>query len=164
MASLKISMFIVISLLFISNNGFCQNSNTGGLEGYEIGVQADIDNLPRVKQILVSPPFIPKHEQVATGSPKIVEIEFIIEEKEIEVAPNAFIQAMTFFLNSGNASFPLLSIKAAALSTRALICFACSDCGSGVAENPGKASRNTTQKEIKMLPYSAFLFIGNVPF
>ena len=107
MASLKISMFIFISLLFISNNGFCQNSNTGGLEGYEIGVQADIDNLPRVKQILVSPPFVPKHEQVATGSPKIVEIEFIIEEKEIEVAPNAFIQAMTF---NGSVPGPLIIV------------------------------------------------------
>ncbi len=107
MASLKISMFIFISLLFISNNGFCQNSNTGGLEGYEIGVQADIDNLPRVKQILVSPPFVPKHEQVATGSPKIVEIEFIIEEKEIEVAPNAFIQAMTF---NGSVPGPLIVV------------------------------------------------------
>jgi len=107
MASLKISMFIFISLLFISNNGFCQNSNTGGLEGYEIGVQTDIDNLPRVKQILVSPPFVPKHEQVATGSPKIVEIEFIIEEKEIEVAPNAFIQAMTF---NGSVPGPLIVV------------------------------------------------------
>lgn len=107
MASLKISMFIFISLLFISNNGFCQNSNTGGLEGYEIGVQADIDNLPRVKQKLVIPPFVPEHEQVATGSPKIVEIEFIIEEKEIEVAPNAFIQAMTF---NGSVPGPLIVV------------------------------------------------------
>ena len=107
MASLKISMFIFISLLFISNNGFCQNSNRGGLEGYEIGVKADIDNLPRVKQILVSPPFVPKHEQVATGSPKIVEIEFIIEEKEIEVAPNVFIQAMTF---NGSVPGPLIVV------------------------------------------------------
>lgn len=107
MASLKISMFIFISLLFISNNGFCQNSNTGGLEGYEIGVKADIDNLLRVKQKLVIPPFVPEHEQVATGSPKIVEIEFIIEEKEIEVAPNVFIQAMTF---NGSVPGPLIVV------------------------------------------------------
>jgi nitrite reductase (NO-forming) len=107
MASFKISMFIFISLLFISNNGFCQNSNTGGLEGYEIGVKADIDNLQRVKQKLVIPPFVPEHEQVATGSPKIVEIEFIIEEKEIEVAPNAFIQAMTF---NGSVPGPLIVV------------------------------------------------------
>jgi len=109
MASFRISMFIFISLLFISNNGFCQNSDTGGLEGYEIGVKADIDidNLQRVKQKLVIPPFVPEHEQVATGSPKIVEIEFIIEEKEIEVAPNAFIQAMTF---NGSVPGPLIVV------------------------------------------------------
>jgi nitrite reductase (NO-forming) len=107
MARFKILIFIFISLLFISNNGFCQNSNTGGLEGYEIGVKADIDNLQRVKQKLVIPPFVPEHEQVATGSPKIVEIEFIIEEKEIEVAPNAFIQAMTF---NGSVPGPLIVV------------------------------------------------------
>jgi len=107
MPSFKILMFIFISLLFISNNGFCQNSNTGGLEGYEIGVKADIDNLKRVKQKLVIPPFVPEHEQVATGSPKIVEIEFVIEEKEIEVAPNVFIQAMTF---NGSVPGPLIVV------------------------------------------------------
>jgi nitrite reductase (NO-forming) len=56
---------------------------------------------------LVIPPFVPEHEQVATGSPKIVEIEFIIEEKEIEVAPNAFIQAMTF---NGSVPGPLIVV------------------------------------------------------
>jgi len=87
MTSFRFLFFIIISLIFLSNNSLSQNSDTGGLVGYEIGVQADIDNLQRVKQKLVIPPFVPEHEQVATGSPKIVEIEFIIEEKEIEVAP-----------------------------------------------------------------------------
>ena len=107
MTSIRFLVFIIISLIFLSNNGFCQNSNTGGLEGYEIGVKADIDNLQRVKQKLVIPPFVPEHEQVATGSPKIVEIEFIIEEKEIEVAPNVFIQAMTF---NGSVPGPLIVV------------------------------------------------------
>ncbi|MCH7928734.1 MAG: nitrite reductase, copper-containing [Candidatus Dadabacteria bacterium] len=107
MTSIRFLVFIIISLIFLSNNGFCQNSNTGGLEGYEIGVKADIDNLQRVKQKLVIPPFVPEHEQVATGSPKIVEIEFVIEEKEIEVAPNVFIQAMTF---NGSVPGPLIVV------------------------------------------------------
>jgi nitrite reductase (NO-forming) len=96
MTSFRFLVLIIVSLIFLSSNGLSQNSDTGGLVGYEIGVQADIDNLPRVKQKLVSPPFVPDHEQVATGGPKIVEIEFIIEEKEIEVAPEAFVQAMTY--------------------------------------------------------------------
>ena len=107
MTSIRFLVFIIISLIFLSNNGFCQNSNTGGLEGYEIGVKADIDNLQRVKQKLVIPPFVPEHEQVATGSPKIVEIQFVIEEKEIEVAPNVFIQAMTF---NGSVPGPLIVV------------------------------------------------------
>jgi len=107
MNSFRFLIFIIISLVFLSINSLSQNADIGGLEGYEIGVQADIDNLQRVKQILVSPPFIPDHEQVATGSPKIVEIEFVIEEKEIEVAPDAFVQAMTF---NGSVPGPLIVV------------------------------------------------------
>ncbi len=42
---------------------------------------ADIKNLPRVKQELVAPPFFPKHDQIAKGGPKIVEIRMVIDEK-----------------------------------------------------------------------------------
>jgi nitrite reductase (NO-forming) len=45
----------------------------------------DISKLPRVKQKLVAPPFLPEHEQVATGGPKIVEIELVIEEKRLVI-------------------------------------------------------------------------------
>ncbi len=45
----------------------------------------DISSLPRVKQIMVAPPFLPEHEQVATGGPKIVEVTFSIEEKRMVI-------------------------------------------------------------------------------
>jgi len=45
----------------------------------------DISALPRVKQELVAPPFFPKHDQVAMGGPKIIEVELVIEEKKIEI-------------------------------------------------------------------------------
>ncbi|MCG6857238.1 MAG: copper-containing nitrite reductase [Salaquimonas sp.] len=45
----------------------------------------DISSLPRVKQKLVNPPFLPEHEQVATTGPKIVEVELTVEEKKIEI-------------------------------------------------------------------------------
>ncbi len=45
----------------------------------------DISALPRVKQKLVAPPFAPEHEQVATTGPKIIEVEMIIEEKQVEI-------------------------------------------------------------------------------
>ncbi|TDI96871.1 MAG: nitrite reductase, copper-containing [Deltaproteobacteria bacterium] len=102
-----ITTSLFIFSLLITGSVLSQYSNAAGLEGYEIGVQADVDNLPRIKQKLVSPPFVPDHEQVAIGGPKIVEVEFIIEEKEIEVAPDAFIQAMTF---NGSVPGPLIIV------------------------------------------------------
>jgi len=47
--------------------------------------QIAIDNLPRVKQILVAPPHLPAHDQVAKGGPKIVEVEMTVEEKLMEI-------------------------------------------------------------------------------
>ncbi len=41
---------------------------------------ADINGLPRIKQELVDPPFVPEHEQIAVGGPKIVEVEFVVHE------------------------------------------------------------------------------------
>ncbi len=45
----------------------------------------DISTLPRVKQTMVAPPFLPEHEQVAVGGPKIVEVTFTIEEKKLVI-------------------------------------------------------------------------------
>ena len=37
--------------------------------------EGDVSGLPRVKQELVAPPFVPAHEQVATDGPRIIEVE-----------------------------------------------------------------------------------------
>jgi nitrite reductase (NO-forming) len=47
--------------------------------------KVDISSLPRVKQILVAPPFLPEHDQVAQGGPKIVEVTLIIKEKKVVI-------------------------------------------------------------------------------
>ncbi len=58
---------------------------------------ADIATLPRVKQSLVAPPFLPEHEQIATDGPKIVEVTLTIDEKLMEIDDNgAEIWALTF--------------------------------------------------------------------
>ncbi|MCF6190216.1 MAG: copper-containing nitrite reductase [Cocleimonas sp.] len=62
----------------------------------EIGVKADVKDLERVTQKLVNPPFLPEHDQVAKGDPKVIQVTMDIEEKEIEVKPGVFVQAMTF--------------------------------------------------------------------
>jgi nitrite reductase (NO-forming) len=68
----------------------------GALEGYAVGQQARIKGLPRVTQTLVAPPHLPKHTQVASGGPKIVQVRMVIEEKEIEVEPGVFLWAFTY--------------------------------------------------------------------
>ena len=47
----------------------------------------DVSSLERVTQELVAPPFLPEHEQIYDGEPRVVEVRMEIEEKEIEVAP-----------------------------------------------------------------------------
>lgn len=68
----------------------------GGLDGYAVGQQAKVKNLPRVTQVLVAPPHLPKHDPVAKGGPKIVQVRMVIEEKEIEVEPGVFLWAFTY--------------------------------------------------------------------
>lgn len=41
--------------------------------------------LPRVTQNLVAPPFLPEHDQTASGGPKIVEVRMVIEEKKVSL-------------------------------------------------------------------------------
>jgi len=85
-------LLIVVPIVTFSSSVFAE----GGLEGFEVGVQSNIEGMERGKQKLVAPPFLPEHDQVAKGGPKIVEIELTVVEKEIEIAPNVFVQAMTF--------------------------------------------------------------------
>jgi nitrite reductase (NO-forming) len=59
-------------------------------------VPVDLSSLTRRKVKLVAPPFVHAHEQVATVDPQIVEFEMKIIEKEMQVADDAWVQAMTF--------------------------------------------------------------------
>lgn len=53
-------------------------------------------HLSHVFQELVSPPFLPKHDQIAQGDPKIVHIRLVVEEKQIDIGNGAKIQALTY--------------------------------------------------------------------
>ena len=44
---------------------------------------ADISKLPREKQTMVAPPFLPEHSQVAKGGPRVIEVTLVIEEKKL---------------------------------------------------------------------------------
>ena len=77
------------------------------------GIQAaaattDITSLPRVKQVMVAPPFLPEHEQVATTGPKIVEVTFVIEEKKMVLdSEGTEVWALTF---NGSVPGPMIVV------------------------------------------------------
>ncbi|MCT8160165.1 copper-containing nitrite reductase [Pseudoruegeria sp. SHC-113] len=68
---------------------------------------ADLSGYTRVKQELVAPPFAPVHEQVATGGPKIIEIEMTTDEVLLTVDEDtgAQIWALTY---NGSVPGPLI--------------------------------------------------------
>lgn len=69
---------------------------------------AEIAGLPRVRQILVDPPHMPEHEQVAKGGPKIVEITLPIVEKKMQIDDDGTeIWALTF---NGSVPGPMMVV------------------------------------------------------
>ena len=54
------------------------------------------DDLPKVTQEMVSPPFLPKFDEVDREGPKVVQVTFVVQEKKMEVAPGDSIWAFTY--------------------------------------------------------------------
>ena len=68
--------------------------------------EEEIAALPRVKQDLVAPPFVPEHDQVASGGPKVVEVTMTAKEMRWAVDDaGAEIWASTF---DGSVPGPLI--------------------------------------------------------
>lgn len=67
----------------------------------------DADNLKHVEQEMVSPPALPKHEQVSERDPIVVEVTLFVEEKEMEIAPGVKTWALTF---NGTVPGPLIVV------------------------------------------------------
>ena len=68
--------------------------------------EEEIAALPRVRQELVAPPFVPEHEQVASGGPKVVEITMTCIDKPWTVDDTgAEVWAMTY---NGSVPGPLV--------------------------------------------------------
>tara|TARA_R110001606_G_scaffold361754_7_gene515450 strand:+ start:372046 stop:373170 length:1125 start_codon:yes stop_codon:yes gene_type:complete len=89
---LGLSIAIAASLVAFSASSFSAEA----LDIAKVNVASQAQGLERVTQILVAPPFLPVHEQVAKGKPQIIAMTMKIVEKEMEVAPGVFAQAMTF--------------------------------------------------------------------
>ncbi len=79
-------------------------ANTAKIVGLD--TPTNIDLLERVHQKLVPPPFVPAHDQVALGGPKVVEVHMVIEEKTMVIDDDGTeVQAMTF---NGSIPGPLI--------------------------------------------------------
>ncbi len=61
----------------------------GGTNQYADRASTDdpmnVDLLERVTQKLVRPPFVPDHDQIASGAPKVVQVRLVIEEKPLVI-------------------------------------------------------------------------------
>ena len=89
-------LILVVYGVRVSNAGYFPDIPSNNTEIRDTVVEVTTLNLPRVKQALVAPPFLPKHNQVAVGGPKIVEVTMVVDEREIEVAPGVFTHAFTY--------------------------------------------------------------------
>ena len=69
--------------------------------------KTDVSKLQSITQEMVAPPFFPKHDQVAKGKPKLVKVKLVIEEKKIQVADGATVNALTF---NGSVPGPIIVV------------------------------------------------------
>jgi len=68
----------------------------------------NVDLLEHVRQELVPPPFLPAHDQQATGAPKVVQVRLVIEEKTMVIDDDGTeVQAMTF---NGSVPGPMIVV------------------------------------------------------
>jgi nitrite reductase (NO-forming) len=83
-------------------------AGTGTQSLEAVAATPDVSNLPRVKQTMVAPPFLPEHEQVAVGGPKIVEVTLVIEEKKMVLdREGTEVWALTF---NGSVTGPMIVV------------------------------------------------------
>lgn len=87
------SRIICVVLVMLLAFSAC-DSNRSSVMNQEF--EGNGDDLDRVTLELVPPPALPKHEQVAEGGPKVVEVTLSAIEKKIEIAPGDSIWALTF--------------------------------------------------------------------
>ena len=95
---LRLSLTLALAIIGAAtacNLGFPGAGSAAGQGATEWEAE-DIASLERVEQILVAPPFLPQHEQVAAGEPKVVQVRMEVDEREIEVAPGVFLWAFTY--------------------------------------------------------------------
>ena len=86
----------IVALIPLIGMAACQQSGEWKISPDPEVVAFPLEDAERVSQVLVDPPFLPDHDQVAQGPPRIVEIQLEIIEQEVEIAPGVFVWQMAF--------------------------------------------------------------------
>lgn len=104
--TINIFLILVITLLLSACNSI-NSSNKNKTSVFDESTSENADNLEHVKETLVTPPFLPKFNQVDTGAPKVVEVRLVVQEKLLQVASDAKIWALTY---NGSVPGPLIVV------------------------------------------------------
>lgn len=105
-ASIRLCTILLFFSIFITALLVgCETNNSKSV--FEDSYKSNGDDLERVKQELVAPPLLPKHEQVSPGSPKLVEVTLSAIERKMEIAPGDSIWALTF---NGSVPAPIIVV------------------------------------------------------
>ena len=95
-------------LATLAATGAAQSEETAPKTKADPAIAAEIAKLPRVKQVLVDPPFVPDHQQKAEGGPRVVEITLPIVEKKMQIDEDGTeIWALTF---NGSVPGPMMVV------------------------------------------------------
>jgi nitrite reductase (NO-forming) len=112
--TINIILILAITLLLSAcnsknsiNKNQSANTNINQESVFDESPSENADNLEHVKETLVTPPFLPKFNQVDTGDPKVVEVKLVVQEKLLQVAPDAKIWALTY---NGSVPGPLIVV------------------------------------------------------
>ncbi len=95
---MKNLLLLVVGFILVSS---CSNYNA-----QKVGI-FDVNTLERVTQKLVAPPYLPEHQQVNLGAPRIVSVKLVVEEKKVKVSEDAYIHATTF---NGSIPAPMIVV------------------------------------------------------
>ncbi|MFZ2429921.1 MAG: copper-containing nitrite reductase, partial [Lutibacter sp.] len=112
--NINIFLILVITLLLSacnsknsSNKNQISNTNGEKTSVFEDTSNENPDKLKHVEQILVAPPALPDHNQVATGNPVVVEVRLVVKEEKLQIASDATIWALTY---NGSVPGPMIVV------------------------------------------------------
>jgi nitrite reductase (NO-forming) len=85
---MKLIPLLIAFIFFLSG---CNSSSSKNIHSV-----SNANGLDSVVQTLVAPPFLPQHDQIARGGPKVIKIRLVAEEKLVDVGNGARIRAATY--------------------------------------------------------------------